>query len=407
MRTYAEGVELAAQHFRKEPGTKFKDWFPAQLAVFALWEHTDNNKMCVYYPTGQGKTRIMLTCVAIRGFTAVLIIAPPSTHAKWIHDAEVLGLSAAVMSHAKFRMAGTKMSRHLPIIVDEFHLLGGQKGQGWKKLDRLAMGMRAPLIIGSATPNYNDAERVYCIAHVLHPLDNRGGYDAWLYEHCITEPNPFSRIPIVKGFRQYGSAEDALAAMPGVAYLPDEAPDILQPVPLPFDLPPEFDEYGLDMRNERIMASQIERRHQVRLQQIIGDDGMLRPHVYKKLQQATAGTAGPLLVFAAHSTAADALERNYRRDGVKYGYVNGKMSARIKEERIEAFRRGEIVVLIGTATLATGTDGIDKVCDTMVILDDTDDDSLRRQLVGRILPRGESDPDYSKKVALQFIYNEN
>jgi superfamily II DNA or RNA helicase len=101
------------------------------------------------------------------------------------------------------------------------------------------------------------------------------------------------------------------------------------------------------------------------------------------------------------------LARTYDRDGVKYGYVNGKTTTRTKEERIEEFRRGKLDVLIGTATLATGTDGIDKVCDTMVILDDTDDDSLRRQLVGRILPRGESDPDYSKKVALQFTYNEN
>jgi len=137
----------------------------------------------------------------------------------------------------------------------------------------------------------------------------------------------------------------------------------------------------------------------------VDEAGYIRPHVYTRLQLAAAGTTKPLLVFAAHSTVADALERNYLRDGVKYGYVNGKVSARLKEERIEAFRRGKLDVLIGTATLATGTDGIDKVCDTMVILDDTDDDSLRRQLVGRILPRGESDPDYSKKVALQFTYD--
>jgi superfamily II DNA or RNA helicase len=398
---------MAAKLYRREPGTKFRDWFPAQLAVFALWEQAPNDRMCVYYPTGQGKTRIMLTSIYLRDYLGVVIVAPPSTHAKWIHDAKVLGLKAEVMSHAKFRMADTKLSRHTAIIVDEFHLLGGQKGQGWKKLDRLATGLQAPLIIGSATPNYNDAERVYCIAHVLNPLDNRGGYDAWLYQHCITEPNPFSRIPIVKGFRQYADAEHTLAAMPGVAYLPDEAPDILQPVPLPFDLSEEFDEYGLDERNSRIMASLMEKRHQNRLQQIIGEDGLLRPHVYDRLQQATESTDGPLLVFAAHSTVADALALTYDRDGVKYGYVNGKTSTRIKEERIEEFRRGKLDVLIGTATLATGTDGIDKVCDTMVILDDTDDDSLRRQLVGRILPRGESAPDYSKKVALQFIYKEN
>lgn len=405
MSDHASRVANAAERYRKEPGTKFSDWFPAQLAVFALWKQTADDRMCVYYPTGQGKTRIMLTCIYMREYGEVTIVAPPSTHAKWIHDAKLLGIRATLISHAKFRMADTKLSRHKPIIVDEFHLLGGQKGQGWKKLDRLATGLQAPLIIGSATPNYNDAERVYCIAHVLHPLDNRGGYDSWIYQHCITEPNPFARIPIVKGFRQYKDAETFLASMPGVAYLPDEAPDILQPVPLPFDLPEEFEEYGLDERNSRIMASLMEKRHQKRLQQMIGDDGLLRPHVYDRLQQATVSTTKPVLVFAAHSTVAEALARTYDRDGVKYGYVDGKTTLRTKEERIEEFRCGRLDVLIGTATLATGTDGIDKVCDTMVILDDTDDDSLRRQLVGRILPRGESTPDYSNKVALQFIYD--
>ena len=96
---------------------------------------------------------------------------------------------------------------------------------------------------------------------------------------------------------------------------------------------------------------------------------------------------------------------NDQRAFLPFEAVDGKTTLRTKEERIEDFRTGQLDVLIGTATLATGTDGIDKVCDTMVILDDTDDDSLRRQLVGRILPRGESAPDYSNKVALQFIYD--
>jgi superfamily II DNA or RNA helicase len=138
---------------------------------------------------------------------------------------------------------------------------------------------------------------------------------------------------------------------------------------------------------------------------MIGDDGFIRPHVYTMLLKAVGKAGKPVLVFTAHSTVGEALARTFERDEVNYGYVDGKTTLRNKEERIEEFRRGKVAVLIGTATLATGTDGIDKVCDTMVILDDTDDDSLRRQLVGRILPRGESAPDYSNKVALQFIYD--
>jgi hypothetical protein len=38
------------------------------------------------------------------------------------------------------------------------------------------------------------------------------------------------------------------------------------------------------------------------------------------------------------------------------------------------------------------------VCDTLVILDDTDDDALRRQLIGRILPRGADDGTAVKRI---------
>jgi superfamily II DNA or RNA helicase len=81
---------------------------------------------------------------------------------------------------------------------------------------------------------------------------------------------------------------------------------------------------------------------------------------------------------------------------VNHGIVTGQTPKKTKELIIQEFRDGEYDVLVGTASLATGTDGLDKMCDWLVILDDTDDDALRRQLIGRIMPRG-SDTDASKK----------
>jgi len=80
----------------------------------------------------------------------------------------------------------------------------------------------------------------------------------------------------------------------------------------------------------------------------------------------------------------------------------GGTSAKAKRNTIDAFVDGRLDVLIGTATLATGTDGMDKVCDTLVILDDTDDDALRRQLVGRIMPRGIG-ADAQKKQVYRLV----
>jgi hypothetical protein len=38
------------------------------------------------------------------------------------------------------------------------------------------------------------------------------------------------------------------------------------------------------------------------------------------------------------------------------------------------------------------------VCDTLLIVDDTDDDAFRRQLIGRIMPRGTGSNVSSKTV---------
>ena len=48
------------------------------------------------------------------------------------------------------------------------------------------------------------------------------------------------------------------------------------------------------------------------------------------------------------------------------------------------------------------TDGLDKMCDWLIILDDTEDDAMRRQLIGRIMPRG-LDTDASGKHVYRVL----
>lgn len=397
----------------EEAGARFGvDWFRYQVDCFTHWQGeapgqdgTPLDKMCVYYPTGKGKTKTTLTCLALRGAKEVVVIAPPVTHQQWRREGELLGIEVRPMSHAMFRMKDTKLSRNVPIIVDEFHLLGGQGGKGWQKFDRIAAGMKAPVLFCSATPNYNDAERVYCIAHVLDPWTNRGGYIAWLYQHCITEPNPFGRTPIVTGFLKYPDAAAFLADLPGVVYLPDDAPDILVDLPMGRALPEWFTRYGLDESRNRLMASQMEIRHRSRFLQIVNPaTDRLHEDVSEMLGQCIGNATTPSLVFAARSQIAMTLKRELEENNVAFGYVDGKSSQSHKELELDRFKAGDYDVLIGTATLATGADGIDTMCDELVILDDTDDASLRRQLVGRILPRGVN-ARYKGKFAHRFVYN--
>lgn len=344
-------------------------------------------RACLYYKTGAGKSLTAMLGMKKLGYTDVLVICPPATHLQWEALATSLDMTILCMSHAKFRMKTVKVSRHQAIIADEFHLLGGQKGQGWKKLDTLALHLQAPLFLLSATPNYNDAERCYCIKHVLDPQSCRGGYLQFIYQNCSTEQNPFGMEPKVTGFLKYQSAAEYLTALPGVYHLPDDLVINIQDIPYTEDLPVELMSYGYDSRQHKMVASIMEARHTARYQGLVGEDGYLHPHVLTEVLRVLLKSK-VVLIYSNHATIAEVVGRTLQRSHIGCQVVTGQAT---KAEKFDAFLKFGYSndVLIGTATLATGTDGLDRVCDTLLILDDTDDDALRRQLIGRIMPRGD------------------
>ncbi len=356
-------------------------------------------RACLFYKTGAGKSLTALTAVALLGYDVCVVVCPPSTHAQWVALGDKLGIKVGPMSHAKFRRKDTKLSRSIPVIADEFHMFGGQKGQGWRKLDKLAEHLKAPLILASATPNYNDAERCYCVQHILNPHQCRGGYLQFLYENCDTEQNPFGMEPIVTGFKNYPDAAAFLSDMPKVYYLPDDLVYTIEEVPYQEELPVELRWFNYDRRNHRMVASQMELRHTSRYQGLVNETGLLQSSIHYQLLDIVQSAGGSVMVYANHATVAEATSRSLQSVSMKHALVTGATAKQVKEKIIQEFRDGTHKVLIGTATLATGTDGLDRVCDTLVILDDTDDDALRRQLIGRIMPRG----DYVSVTAKQVF----
>lgn len=388
----------------------FDAFLPHQLTVLEDWDDLNREGAhLIFYPTGKGKTKIALTEIAMAGYGQCVVLAPPITHNKWVAEGKALGIRVIPMSHAKFRQKDVRLQRRTPIIVDEFHLLGGHTGLGWTKLDKLAPGLEAPLILASATPNYNDAERCYCLVHVLSPMDHRGGYIGWLYQHCITVNNPFAKMPDVTGFQRFDSAEKFLAAQPRVSYLPDDAPDILQDLEIDSDpLPPEFYDLNLDETRERVMASQMEIRQRTSYRKIVDGDRIAdapNDMLSYLIGQMPVGTKW--ILFAQRKEIALRLKSDNEIAELKTVYIDGDTNVRDKQAAVKQFIEDpETEFLVGTASMATGTDGIDKVCKLMIIVDDTDDDSLRRQLIGRILPRGVVSPeDYVGRVAYRFIYS--
>lgn len=377
------------------------DWFGYQQDTLDAEKDTPphQGRVCLYFRTGAGKTLTALGLMQQWGVRLVWVIAPPSTHEMWKAAGKKLGITVIPVSHAKFRQKNFALSRTDAVIADEFHLFGGQQGQGWKKLDRLSKGLLAPLVLASATPNYNDAERCYCIQHILNPASCKGGFLEFLYQNCKTEQNPFGMMPKVTGFLRHPDAEGYLAALPHVYYVPDNVQYTINDIVV-FSTPPlELEEFGYNRRKHRVVASQIEMRHTVTYQSLVDVNGVIHTDLMRDLMKLITEATTPVLVYANHATVAVALANSLIGKPIKFGLVTGKTRPDVKEHLLQSFRDGKLDVLVGTASLATGTDGLDKVCDNLVIFDDTDDAALRRQLIGRIMPRGESVDSSMKKVS--------
>lgn len=382
-------------------GKPLFDW-QRQALISGMAQPGPQQRLCLYYKTGAGKTLTSLAAVALWGYSRVLVVAPPITHHQWINLGAQLGLEVETMSHAKFRMKDTKVRRDVPVVADEMHLFGGHRGKGWIKLRGLAGGLQAPLVLASATPNYNDVERVYCIQAILDPHSVKGGFLEFIYKHCDTEANPFAQMPNVIGFRSYTNAADYLADLDKVEYLPDDLVYTIDDYPVTVPLPHAFVDFGLNERAGRIVASQMEERHARINLSLINDIGLLNYVVTAELDAIIKAADTPVLIFAVHATVAEATHAALIQRGYDSMLVTGSTPARVRNQIIDSFRRNRAEVLIGTASLATGTDGLDKVCNTLVILDDTDDDSLRRQVIGRIMPRGDTS-DASNKSVRRFV----
>lgn len=353
----------------------------------------NRRRRCLYYKTGAGKTLTALAMVQAwnAGFGDVLVIAPPSTHAAWKEQAKQFDFNVDTVSHAKFRQKDFKISRTTTVIADEFHLFGGHNGKGWVKFDRMARGLHAPIVILSATPNYNDIERCYCIEHVLDPARVAGGYLNYIYQRCLTSPNPFGMMPIVNSLIGFATAADYLSQVPNVHYVEDDLVYTIQDIFLNLASPPDLVRFGIDHNKRRMVASQMEMKHVLKRDQMLTSDEtyLAAPITQTFINLLTVPGAGPTLVYSQSSVIARAAFKSLQQlTFVTPALVTGTMKTQDKEDAIDSFRIGATNVLIGTATLATGTDGLNRICDNMIILDDTEDDSLRRQLIGRIMPRG-------------------
>ena len=379
---------LAEKIYASVPGTTFKTWSPAQENARTLWVENQLSRILLFYPTGKGKSKTALGLLYAEGYREVVVIAPLKAHPDWKEDARLLGMNARVETVEKFRRENSLYKKDVPIVADEFHMFGGHTAIGWKKLNRMATKLQAPLIMMSATPNYNDAERVFCIQSIGRREPNRN-YKGWLYSNFETKENPFSPLPYVEKPIHFDNATEMLKAEPYVAYIEDDAVWKTETLKLWAPDSSDFERLGYSRRHHRVVNSLMEKYHKGVSLKLINERGLIWNEILVGLFMyfAQHPERKKWLIFCNHKDVANAL---YRSVTDKVWLIDGDTENHDEVKR--EFIRSSHGFLIGTTALATGVDGIDKVCQSMLILDDVRGDaSKRRQLIGRILPRGTDD----------------
>jgi superfamily II DNA or RNA helicase len=403
--TWAECERLfieADARTSKPDKDKFKGWKQSQTDAYIQWRQGSLRSMLLFFPTGEGKSKTALAIMACQGLKQLTVICPLRTHKAWVADGDLLGVAIQPITPQMFRTKGFKPKRGMSFIYDEFHQAGGRSGDGWKKINRMAAQIPY-LIMCSATPNYNDAERVFC-ATAIGDLDPLRNYASWLNEHCNTVPSRYSFYPDVdkeNPFKKFAGALEFLRAKPWVAYVEDTA--TWSPYELVLRAPSlyELTVVGYSRRQHRLVASQMEERHKLVDEKLIDENGFIRKDHMDAIVQFLDNVPDQprWLIFCNHKTVAEALYRTASPGWM--GIVTGDTTdyETVKQEFIQC----ETGWLIGTTTLATGIDGIDKACHAMLILDPIDGDpSLTRQLIGRILPRGADDD--AERVVVTAVF---
>jgi superfamily II DNA or RNA helicase len=74
--------------------------------------------------------------------------------------------------------------------------------------------------------------------------------------------------------------------------------------------------------------------------------------------------------------------------GFKVGLYTGRQTTEERENNKELFQQGKIDILIGSTPIGTGVDGLQKICDRMILMSLPWTHSEYDQLIGRIIRQG-------------------
>lgn len=318
-------------------------------------------RSALFYDTGLGKTRMMLEwgrCVVEHMNKPVLMLAPLAVGAQHIREAEIMGIDAQISRIGappkSPRIVITNYERlerfdpndYAGVVLDESSILKSFSGATTRKLID-AFGKTPFRLCGSATPAPNDHTELGQHSEFL-------GVD--------------TRTMMLTKYFLHDSADTGEWRLKGHAVRPfwDWVAAWARCVSKPSDL--GFDDTGYDLppleiikhlvRVDRSDASGEEKDGQARLFRM-PDTSATSIHKEKRL--TAGGRADQVASIVAGISATDPIciwvDTDYEAEAIRAVVpaaveVSGKMSADVKEDRLTAFSRGEVRILLTKPSIA-------------------------------------------------------
>ena len=371
----------------------------------------------LYFTMGKGKT---LTAVQIAVnaqldnlIGSVLIVAPPSTHKQWDELLKkYLTVPYKIVSHQWLGKNEDFLKKPLGrtlTVIDELHQ-SANRGKVLTKLVTALIKRSFAGLLMSGTPFRNKEERLYTVHDWL--CDDVGSYESWLHKYCNTEPDRFAYYPKFLSFK-VGEIKDFLQDIDVSPYkrIFIEREDLVyktieKVLPIltsDYECLETYSVYGKD----NIQVSNSVRQKMAYLnylkfcQYIERDEGgevrlnIPRADVFEILNEYAHKNP---IVYCFSSKVSKLYFDHWFGECYQ---VDGKTSKKNKELSIAAYKE-KGGVMFATDSISTGTDGLQQVTNTIIILDDTMDGTNREQLIGRIAGgfrnRGDADVVFIKII---------
>ena len=353
----------------------------------------------LYFTMGKGKT-ITATQIAVNAQSSdliekVLIIAPPSTHQQWT---ELLGkylkvpfkvVSSQWLGRNQ-RFLQNDFSKAL-VIVDEVHQ-SANRGKVLTKVVTRLIKLCFGAVLMSGTPFRNKEERLYVVHNWL--FEGVESYESWLHRYCNTEPDRFAYYPKFISFKA-GGIEEFLEHIDDPQY-----PRIfIEKESLVF----KTIEINLPMENK---AAELLKTYSIYGSNRIQISNSVRQKLaylnyLKYCEYINRDDSGEIALYVPRQDVLDVIKKYADRNPIVYSFsskvsklyfenykgvahrVDGKTSQKKKENTINVYKK-KGGIMFATDSISTGTDGLQEATNTIIILDDTMDDTNREQLIGRI-----------------------